>query len=187
MKQLNIINAYLFNSNKLIKIALVLILLCYSQLFAFKVGFINLEKILKLMPEYAQAQREIDQISIKYQKEIETMNIDRKRKNDEYLREEILLTEEMKEKKLKELNDQLKEIEKYRNKIFGEKGVIFNKRLELTEPVLDKVNLIIKKICRKEKIDHMIDLDANLSTVYANPIHIYNDQIIELLEKEKEQ
>lgn len=160
----------------------VLLLLCANALFAQKFGYVDTEYILKKVPEYAEAQKEIDRLSVEYQKEIEKMYIERDSLYNAYKREEILLTEEMKEKRLEEIEAKEKQIKEFQRKIFGFNGLIFLKRQELIEPIQDKVYEAVKKVAKAYKLQIVFDKAGDLTMIYASPVHDYTDYVLEELE-----
>ena len=113
---------------------------------AQKFGYFDSEFVLSKMPEYSKAQGEIDQLSAAWQKEIEDMQ----KKVDElyriYQAEQVLLTEEMKQERLDEINKKETELKDYQKKVFGFGGLFFLKKQELIKPLQDKVFDAVEKI-----------------------------------------
>jgi outer membrane protein len=157
---------------------LLLSLTGYSQKF----GYIDTELILKKLPEYADAQKEIDKLAVNYQKEIEKKRVTLDSLYKVFHREEILLTEEMKRKKLENLTEKESEIREQQRKIFGFDGLIFLKRQELIEPIQDKVFEAVKKVAKKYKLQFIFDKSSDLSIIYASPTHDYTDFVLEQLD-----
>lgn len=154
--------------------------------YAQKFGIVDSELILKQMKEYKEAQKEISRISIEYQKQIEKMQITYDSLVTSFEEEEILLTEEMKEKRLKEINEKQTEIKEKQRKIFGFEGLIFLKRQELIKPVQGKVYAAIQKVAKKERLQVVFDKSADLTILYISPTHDYTEYVLEELKlKEK--
>ena len=150
----------------------------YSQKF----GYIDSEVILKKLPEYAEAQKEIDKLAVNYQKELEKKRVTLDSMYQVFHREEILLTEDMKRKKLTELTEREAEIREQQRKVFGFDGLIFLKRQELIEPIQDKVFEAVKKVAKKHKLQFIFDKSSDLSIIYASPTHDYTDFVLEQLD-----
>ena len=162
---------------------------CISNAYAQKFGYVDSELILKKMPEYKAAQQEIDGVSVNYQKEIEGMTSQLDSMYQAYRKEEILLTEEMKQKKKNAIIEKEKSIKAYQRKIFGFEGLIFLKRQELIKPVQDKLFEAVERVSKRHKLQFVFDKSGDLTMIYANPIHDYTDLVLETLdlisEKEK--
>ena len=74
-------------------------------------------------------------------------------------------------------------MENYRKEIWGEGGKLYNRNLELSRPVLDKINLAIEKVSKEENYDFVFDA-ASANIVYALPEHDLTEKILEELKKE---
>jgi outer membrane protein len=166
------------------KLILIPILLClaFSKLQAQKFGYVNTEYVLKKVPEYQEAQKEIDKISIKYQIEIENMHKSLDSMKRVYQNEVILYTEEIKKKKQDEISKKEKEVYEYQNKIFGYEGKIFLKRQELIAPIQDKIYAAVEKVAKKHKLQFIFDKAGELNILYADATHDYTDFVLEELE-----
>ena len=93
-----------------------------SVVFGQKFGYINSEVILKKMPEYKQAEQELEKLSLKWQDEIEGMKKAVDKLKTEFQAEEVLLTEEMKKERMDTISAREKSLKEYQKKIFGFDG-----------------------------------------------------------------
>lgn len=148
------------------------------------------------MPEYKAAQAEIEKLTAKWVKEVSDKNDEVAKLEKTYRAEEILLTEEMKQQRLRAISDKEKEAKDLQNKIFGYNGDLLKKKQDIMKPVLDEVAKSVEKIARLKKIDILFDKSSDgISMLYTNPIHDYTDYILEelgispdqLKEKEREE
>lgn len=146
---------------------------------AQKMAYVDLDYILANIPDYKNAQAELDKISAQWQKEIEAKlgEVDKLYKN--YQAEEILLTDEMKKKRQAEIMQKEKEAKDLQKQRFGVDGDLFKKRQELVKPIQDKVYNAIKAICDKEAIMIMLNKGADLNILYSNPKYDKSDQVLE--------
>lgn len=151
----------------------------YAQ--AQKFGYIDSEYILKKMPEYQEAQKELDRLAQQWQKEIEEKQNEVDKMKADYQAEEVLLTEDMKEERIAAISEKEKELKEYQKKIFGFDGLIFMKRQELIKPVQDKLYEAVKKVAREKRLQIMFDKSGDLVMIYTEPIHDYSDYVLEHL------
>lgn len=163
------------------KIFFICICLLAINTYAQKFGYVDTEYILKKVPEYKEAQKEIDKLSVEYQQEIEGMYHSLDSMFNAFRKEEVLLTEEMKEKKQNQIMLKEKEIKEYQKKIFGYEGLIFLKRQELIKPIQDKVFSSVKKVAQNHKLQVVFDKAGDLVMIYTNPTHDYTDYVLEVL------
>lgn len=169
-------------TKKLNKIIAVFILLTtvsfgYSQ----KVAYVDTEYILENIPDYKSAQEELDKLSIDWQKQLERRysEIDKMYKN--YQAEQILLTEEMKNKREEEIIKKEKEAKEYQKEKFGVDGDLFKKRQELVKPIQDKVYKAIREVANATSIDVIFDKASALTMLYTNPRYNKSDAVLKKL------
>ncbi len=93
-----------------------LLIAAFSTANAQKFAYVDTEYILENIPEYKEAQGELDKLSIEWQKQLERRysEIDKMYKN--YQAEQILLTEDMKTKREEEIIKKEKEAKEKKQK-----------------------------------------------------------------------
>lgn len=146
-----------------------------------KFGYIDSDFILSKMPEYKKAQDEIDQLSSGWQKEVE----DLQKKVDglyrAYQAEQVLLTDEMKQGRVEEINKKETELKEYNKKVFGFGGLFFLKKQELIKPLQDKVFEAVEKVAKSNRLAIIFDKSGELVMIYTDPRHDYTDFVLEEL------
>jgi outer membrane protein len=133
------------------------------------------------MPEYKEAQAEIDQLSKSWQNEIQQMAKEIERMYNELKAEEVLLTQEMKDERFEEIHKKETELKDYNNQVFGYEGLFFLKKKELIKPVMDKIFEATETVSKKNRIQFMFDKSADMVMIYTDPIHDYTDYVLEEL------
>jgi outer membrane protein len=166
---------------KKISILALLLFSLFNLASAQKFGYIDSDFILKKMPEYKKAEKELNELSGKWQKEIEDMKGAYEKMLKNYQAEEVLLTEEMKKERLTELTAKEKALKEYQKKIFGFEGMLFLKRQELMKPVQDKVYEAVEKVAKSKQLQFIFDRSGALVMIYSNPVHDYTDYVLESL------
>ena len=166
------------------------------NLNAQKFGYIDTEYITSRMPEYKNAQAEIEKLTTKWIKEVSDKNDEVTKLEKAYRAEEILLTEEMKQQRVRAISDKEKEAKDLQNKVFGYNGDLLKKKQDIMKPVLDEVAKAVEKIAKLKRLDFLFDKSSDgIAMLYTNPIHDYTDYILEelgispdqLKEKEREE
>ncbi|MBL0763804.1 OmpH family outer membrane protein [Marivirga atlantica] len=163
-------------------LALSIVLLLPSQMvMAQKFGYVDSKFILSKMPEYKEAQQEIEDLSDAWQQEIQSMRKEIESMYAELKAEEVLLTKELKEQRLKEIQKKESEVKAYQKKVFGFDGLFFLKKKELVKPVQDKVFEAVEIVAKKERLQIVFDKAGELIMIYTDPIHDYTDIVLEEL------
>lgn len=145
---------------------------------AQKICVVDVEYILNKIPSYQNAQKELDKISDSYQQEIEAK---RKRVDEmfkQFQAEQVLMTEQMKNQKIKEIEAAEKELKDLQRKRFGPEGDLFLKRKELIKPIQDKLYDEIQKYAQAKVYDLILDKSSGASILYLNPKLDKSDEIL---------
>lgn len=148
---------------------------------AQKFGYIDTDFILSKMPDATKAQSEIDALAGKWQGEIQAKYDEVNQMEQDFRAEEILLTDEMRSKRLLAIEQKKKEVSEYNNKIFGYEGMLYLKKKELMQPLRDQIYEAVQKVVKTRKLEFMFDKAADLVMIYSDPRHDYSDYILEEL------
>lgn len=146
-----------------------------------KFGYIDTDYILAKMPEYNEAQAELDKLSLQWQEEIREMYKAIEGGYSALQAEEVLLTNEMKQERLAEINTKESEVKEYQKKVFGFDGLFFLKKKELVKPVQDKIFDSVEKVCKNQRLTIMFDKADALVLIYTDPRHDYTDYVLDEL------
>jgi outer membrane protein len=150
--------------------------------FGQKIGYIDTEYITSKMPEYQKAQEDIEKLTTKWVKEISEKNEEVAKLEKAYRAEEVLLTEEMRQQRLRTIADKDKEVKELQNRVFGLNGELFKKKQEIMRPILDQIVKATEKIVKLKRLDFIFDKASDsLVMIYTNPTHDYTDYVMEEL------
>ncbi len=162
---------------------LILFILLFStiQVYSQKFAYVDTDYILNKIPEYKQAQEKLDGFSSKLESEIEEKfsEVDKLYRN--YQKEQVLLTEEMKQKREELIIEKEKEAKNLQKIYFGPNGELFKKREELIKPIQDKVFDAIQRLASNNKYAVVFDSASDLIMLYSNPNLDKSDKVLELM------
>ena len=164
---------------KKIIISAVFFVASITAVFAQKFAYVDTEYILANIPEYKQAQDELDKTSVNWQKEIEAKYAEIDKLYKAYQAEQILLTEDMKKKRETEIVGKEKEVKDLQKQRFGVDGDLFKKRQELVKPIQDKVYNAVKEIAEKQTFAVIFDKSSELTMLYTNPKYDKSEDVLE--------
>lgn len=144
-------------------------------------GYIDTDFILGKMPEYKEAQQEIDQLTTAWAKEVEDMNKAIMSMHAALEAEQVLLTEEMKNERSAAIRKKEEEMKEYQKKVFGFGGLLFLKKQELMKPVQDKVWDAVDKVAKQNNLAIVFDKAGDLVMIYTDPRFDYTDFVLDEL------
>lgn len=164
-------------------------LILFSALFlaglltaaAQKFAYVDSEYILANLPEYTQAKFQLDQVAKKWQKEIEDKNAGLDKELKAYEAEKVLLTEDMRIKREKEIDEKRQAILDLQKRRFGKDGDLFKKQQELIKPIQDKVYDAIKEVSENKSYGIVFDKAGATTIMYGSAKFDISDQVIRSL------
>ena len=152
-------------------------------LLAQKFAFVDSEYILDQMESYQKAQKQIDDLSEKWQQEIKAKNELLEQKKNDLKKNEILLPEETKREREQEIHDLSLEIRAFQSKKFGVGGDLFKKRKELIQPIQRKIFKAIESLAEDNNYSFVLDKSKHSNILFADPKYDKSDDIIRKLKK----
>jgi len=148
---------------------------------AQKFAYVDTQYILDNIPEFAEAQSQLDELSNQWQKEIEAKFAEVDKMYKDYQTQSVLLPDDMKKKKEQEIVDKEKEAKNLQRQRFGKDGDLFKKRQELVKPIQEKVYNAIQEISNSNNYAVVFDKGGNLTMMYANPKYDISDEVLDNL------
>lgn len=165
------------------KVLIILTALCISSLsFAQKTAYVDTEYILNKIPAYKEAQKQIDDLTKQWQKEIEERHLSLDAYYKQYQIDKVLLSNDMKQKREQEILDKEKELKELQKKRFGPEGDRFKKEQELIKPIQDEIYNAIKEIATAQNYGFIFDAaSSSLSLLYTDIKYDISDEILKKL------
>lgn len=165
------------------KIALSLLLIVAAVLGASaqKFALVDMEYILKNVPAYEMANEQLNQLSQRWQKEVEALSKEANAMYKQYLSDKVFLTEEQVKKREAEIVAKEQEATELRYKYFGPEGELYKKRQTLMKPIQDDVYNAVKKLSEERGYQTIFDRASSANIIYASPrIDVSNEVLSKL-------
>ena len=148
---------------------------------AQKFALIDMEYILKNIPAYERAYEQLNQLSKRWQSEVEAVALEAQTLYKNYQSEAVFLSEEQKTKKEEEIVGKEKEAQELKRKYFGPEGELYKKREGLMAPIQDEIYTAVKEISDAKGYSVVVDRASAASIIYASPkIDISNEVLVKL-------
>jgi outer membrane protein len=149
--------------------------------FAQKYAYVNTDYILENITEYTDAQQQLDDLSVQWQKEIEAKFSEIDKLYKAFQNEAVLLPDEMKKKREDEIVKKEKDAKDLQKKRFGTDGDLYKKRVELIKPIQEKVYTAIEEIAEAENYAVIFDKAGNATLIYSNPKYDISELVLDKL------
>lgn len=150
---------------------------------AQNVCYIDTEEILATVPEYQNAQDQLNTLADVYRKTLEEElgAVDKLYKD--YQSRKASLTASERQRLEDEIIAKEKAVKSKQNSYFGEDGVMANKSEELLAPIKEKLQTAIDAVAYKFNCSLIIDLAITTGIVYRDSRYDLTDEVIEYLKK----
>lgn len=155
-----------------------LFLLSTQVVVAQKYAIVDTKYILENMPEYLEAQKDLDQLSQQWQTEIEKRHETVDKLKKALAAERVLLTDEMIQTREEEIAAKDMEARELQRKRFGVKGDLFKRRQELIQPVQDMIYEAIAEVADRSGYMAVFDKGTNSNILYVNTKYDLSDRIL---------
>lgn len=149
--------------------------------FTQRYAIIDTKYILDKMPEYKTAQKQLDDIAATWQKEIDISQIDLDKMYKDYDAEQVMLSDDLKQKRQDQLFTKEKNLRELQRKRFGFEGDLFKKRQEFVKPVQDKVFNAVQKLAVQRGYDFILDKSEGITVIFADPKLEKSDDVLKEL------
>lgn len=158
-----------------------LMLLSGSGIWAQKFALVDLEYILKNIPAYERANEQLNQVSKKWQAEVEALTTEAETLYKNYQSEAVFLSEEQKNKREEAIVAKEKEAAELKKKYFGPEGELYKKRESLMAPIQEEIYTAIKDISDQKGYGLILDRASDAGIIFASPkIDISNEVLTKL-------
>ena len=162
-------------------LAICLLALMAVTAHAQKFALMDMEYILKNIPAYERANEQLNQVSKKWQAEVEALNTQAATMYKNYQNEVVFLSQEQKKAKQEEIMKKEKEASDLKRKYFGPEGELFKKRESLMSPIQDEIFNAVKEISELRGYSMVLDRASNAGIVFASPKIDISNEVLDKL------
>ena len=166
---------------KKLLLVIALVLGGVSMASAQKFALVDMDYILQSLPSYEMANEQLNQLSLRWQKEIENVAKEAESMYNNYKNEMVFLTDEQKKAREAAILAKEKEAAELRQKYFGPEGQLYAKRQTLMKPIQDDVYNAIKKVSEERGYQCIFDRATSSDIIFASTrIDVSNEVLAKL-------
>ncbi|MFD1165684.1 OmpH family outer membrane protein [Sphingobacterium daejeonense] len=166
---------------KRIAIIIVMLTMMGSVSFAQKLAYVDSEYVMKHIPEYNSAIKQMDDQSKQWQAEVDRQYDEIERMYQAYQKDQANLNADMRRRREDEIVNKEKAVKEFQRTKFGMDGDLFKQRENLMKPIQAKVSKAIQDVATAGQFDFIMDKRSENSFLYANPsLDKSNDVITKL-------
>lgn len=145
---------------------------------AQKFALVDMEYILKNVPAYERANEQLNQVSKKWENEVEVLLKEAETLYKKYQSESVFLSDTQKTKAEEAIMAKEKEASELKKKYFSSEGELYKKRQSLLAPIQDEIYNAVKDICDQKGYQLVLDRASCGSIIYASPKIDISDEVL---------
>lgn len=158
-----------------------LILSPLSTVRAQKFALVDMEYILKNVPAYERANEQLNQVSKKWQAEVEALNTEASTMYKNYQNEVVFLSQEQKKARQEAIMNKEKEASDLKKKYFGPEGELFKKRESLLSPIQEEIYNAVKEVSELHGYSLVLDRASDAGIIFASPKIDVSNEVLQKL------
>ena len=148
---------------------------------AQKYALIDMEYILKNIPAYERANEQLNQVSKRWQAEVEALNTEASTMYKNYQNEVVFLSQDQKQKKQEAIMLKEKEAADLKKKYFGPEGELYKKREALMTPIQEEIYNAVKDISELRGYSLVLDRASDGGIIFGSPKIDISNEVLEKL------
>jgi len=153
----------------------------FTSASAQKFALVDMEYILKNIPAYERANEQLNQVSKKWQAEVEAVQIEAQTLYKNYQNEVVFLSQEQKKTRQDAIVKKEQEAAELKKKYFGPQGELFKKRTALMTPIQEEIYTAVRDIADMRGYQLVLDRASDSGIIFGSPkVDISNEVLSKL-------
>lgn len=168
---------------KKIILTLVLALMTAGMASAQNYMVVDSEKVFKSVSAYNEALDSLEKLAESYQQQVDAKFQEVEQLYNSYMQMRNSLSESTRQQYEQRILQMEAEATELQESLFGTEGELMQKRVEMIQPIQERVFSIIESFSKQYGYDLVIDISANPTILYYSTKVDFTDRIIEALKK----
>lgn len=148
---------------------------------AQKFALLDMDYILRNIPAYERANEQLNQVSKKWQAEVEALTTEAQTMYKNYQNEVVFLSQEQKKAKQDAIMEKEKEASELKKKYFGPEGELFKKRTSLMSPIQEEIYNAVKDIADLRGYQLILDRASDAGIIFGSPKVDISNEVLQKL------
>ena len=176
------------NMKKMMKVNMVkwllpffLLTLLPVSVSAQKFALLDMDYILKNVPAYERANEQLNQMSKKWQAEVEALQTEAQTLYKNYQDNVVFLSNEQKKARQEEIVAKEKQAAELKKTYFGPEGELFKKRSALMAPIQEEIYNTVADIAEQRGYQLILDRASDSGIIFGSPKIDISDEVLQKL------
>jgi len=168
---------------------LIIVIICFNFIVNAqkpqRVAYIDMNYILENVPDYVNAQAQLDTKVKTWQKKLGVLSEEIEQMSTDLSNEKTLLTKDLIREREEDIDIKKQELSRLQQAYFGPTGDLFQMRKQLVKPVQDQVYNAIQDIAGKKRYDFVFDKSSDLILLYSNSKYDISELVLNAIVKNR--
>lgn len=142
---------------------------------------VDSEKIFKSIKEYNEAMTQLDNLAQLCQKQVDAKFADIEKLYNSYQQDKSALSAASRALRENEILEKEAEAVKFQESLFGNEGTLMKKRIELIQPIQERVFKAIESYAKSNNFDLVLDIASNATMLYYSSSVNRTEEVIKLV------
>ncbi|WP_134627660.1 OmpH/Skp family outer membrane protein [Flavobacterium psychrophilum] len=152
-----------------------------AQAKGAKIGYIDMDYILENVPDYKEANIQLEQKAQKWKQDIQVKKNEINKLENILKSERALLTKELIEEREEEIKFLEKDLIDYQQKRFGSNGDFIIQKTAIAKPVQDQVFTAVQDIAEARGYDFIFDKSSDLTMLFSKKSFDISDRVVRMI------
>ena len=148
---------------------------------AQKFALLDMDYILKSIPAYERANEQLNQMSKKWQAEVEALQTEAQTLYKNYQDNVVFLSNEQKKVRQEEIVAKEKQAAELKKTYFGPEGELFKKRSALMAPIQEEIYNTVADIADQHGYQLVLDRASDSGIIFGSPKIDISDEVLQKL------
>lgn len=162
-------------------LTLAIAVVCAFGASAQKFALVDMDYILSSIPDYEMANEQLNQLSQRWQKEVEAVAKEAENLYKNYQNEMVFLTDDQKKQREAAIVAKEKSAAELRQKYFGPEGELYKKRQSLMKPIQEGVYNAVKAVSEERGYQCIFDRASSADIIFASPRIDVSNEVLQKL------
>jgi len=148
------------------------------------IGLVDVETIVKAIPEATEADKRLKELSKKYQDTLQLFQQDFETRISTYDKQRQMMPADQQKKEEESLKAFQMQILSYKEQKFGQSGELVKLQSEYLEPIRKKVKDAIESVAKEEKMNFVFDKSSSV-LLYGDEVYDITYRVLDRIKRKK--
>lgn len=155
--------------------------LSFGEAQAQKFALIDMDYVLKNIPAYERANEQLEQVSRRWQAEVDALYTEAQTMYRTYQNEVVFLSAEQKQQRQDAIMEKERQAAELKRQYFGPEGELFKKRQSLMNPIQEEIYNAVRDVAELRGYQLVLDRASDTGIIFGSPRIDISNEVLQKL------